>query len=815
MLNLAEYRKRPASLADYLPWGFLIAPGVVLNKDGSFQRSAAYRGPDLDSSTAEELIAVCARINNVLRRFRSGWALFFEAARKPALDYPQSTWTNPLAWLVDEERRGKFEDVGAHFESAYYLTFVYLPPADAIGRAEKLLLDTPPDREQLSYKDYLTSFLNETDRALDLLRGVLPSVSALDDDATLTYLHSTISPKRHPVATPETPAYLDGVLADSDLTGGLEPMLGDYAMRTMSILGFPNMTEPGMLDDLNHLGFDYRWSTRFLPMDKAEATGVLARYRRQWFAKRKSIAAVIKEVMFNQESVLVDSDADNKTADADEALQELGSDDVSYGYVTTTLTVLDTDHRIADEKARAVERVVNARGFVTIRESVNAVDAWLGSLPGHCYSNIRQPIIHTLNLAHMTPLSAAWAGPAENAHLNGPPLLYATTEGATPFRLVTHHGDVGHTIIVGPTGAGKSVLLALIALQFHRYSDAQVYVFDKDRSAYAVTLGMGGDFYNLGADAEIGFQPLARIDNETNRVWALEWVLGLLAHEGVEVTPETKEMTWSALSNLADAPVEERTITGLSALLQSNTLRQALQPFTLDGPYGRLLDAGEERFELADFLCFEMNELFEEEGLVLPVLTYLFHRLEERFDGRPTMLILDEAWVFLDNPLFAGRIREWLKTLRKKNVSVIFATQSLADIAASAIAPAIIESCPSRIFLPNDKAIEPQMRVAYEQFGLNARQIEIIAHAMPARHYYFQSRLGCRLFDLDLGSIALAFCAATKDDQKLIASLIDEHGQNGFVDPYLSARGLDWAADLIEQFKAIEGEEKCVERFVT
>src|SRR5208282_1746567 len=230
------------------------------------------------------------------------------------------------------------------------------------------------------------------------------------------------------------------------------------------------------------------------------------------------------------------------------------------------------------------------------------------------------------------------------------------------------------------------------------------------------------------------------------RSWAAEWIGTLLAHEKVVVTPEVKEALWSALGNLASAPVEERTLTGLGVLLQSNALKAALMPYTLDGPFGRLLDAAEDSLAIADVQCFETETLMHEAGIVLPVLTYLFHRLEARFDGRPTLLILDEAWVFLDNPLFAARIREWLKVLRKKNVAVVFATQSLADIAGSTIAPAIIESCPQRIFLPNDRAVEPQARAIYEHFGLNDRQIELIARATPKRHYYLQSRRGNRLF---------------------------------------------------------------------
>ncbi|MEO1642545.1 MAG: conjugal transfer protein TrbE, partial [Pseudomonadota bacterium] len=305
------------------------------------------------------------------------------------------------------------------------------------------------------------------------------------------------------------------------------------------------------------------------------------------------------------------------------------------------------------------------------------------------------------------------------------------------------------------------------------------------------------------------FQPLARIDEENECAWALEWITDLLSHEGVEVDPAVKDTVWTALTSLSSAPVSERTMTGLSVLLQSNTLKQALQPYTLAGAHGALLDADQETLAINDWQCFEMEDLMNQPSLVLPVLTYLFQRLEQRFDGKPTMLILDEAWVFLDNPLFAGRIREWLKVLRKRNVSVVFATQSLSDIANSAIAPAIIESCPSRIFLPNDRALEPQQRETYEAFGLNQRQIEIIAQATPKRDYYFQSRAGNRLFDLNIGPVALSFCAAaSKEDQRLVDEIQARHGEN-FAFHWLNRRGLGWAADLIPPHTNQEGERLC------
>ena len=804
MLNLTEYRQRPALLADWLPWAGMVALGVVLNKDGSFQRTARFRGPDLDSATRGELIATSARLNNALRRLGSGWALFVEAERCEAADYPESSFPEPLSWLVDEERRAGFEEAGSHFESHYHLTLLYLPPEESRARAGRLLYENRKT-EGVDWRERLDAFVAESERFLGLLEGVMPEIGWLDDARTLTYLHGCISTARHPVAVPEVPMHLDALLADRPLVGGLAPMLGDAHLRVLTIRGFPTSTWPGILDDLNRLGFAYRWSTRFLCLDKAEAEKELGRLRRQWFAKRKNIVALLRETIFNQESPLVDTDASNKASDADAALQELGSDQVAFGYVTATVTVMDRDAAAADEKLRQAERAVQGRGFVTIPETLNAVEAWLSSIPGNVYANVRQPIVSTLNLAHLMPLSAVWAGQERNAHLDGPPLIVTRTDGATPFRLVTHIGDVGNTLVVGPIGMGKSVLLATLALQFRRYPGSRILAFDMGRSIRATVLGLGGDHYDLGTDPEdggaIAFQPLARIDREGYRTWAAEWIEGRLLQEGVAVGPPEKDAVWSALNNLAGAPVEQRTMTGLSVLLQSNALRQALQPYVLGGAHGRLLDADADHLGTADVQAFEMEELMPSKAAVMAVLGYLFARFGERFDGAPTLLILDEAWLFLDDPVFAARIRQWLKTLRKKNVSVIFATQSLADIKDSAIAPAIIESCASRIFLPNPQATEPQIRVIYEGFGLNSRQIDIVATAQPKRDYYYQSRLGNRVFELGLGPVALAFAgASTPEDQRAMDAVVSASGVAGFAPAWLRHRGLDWAADLIPSF---------------
>ncbi|MFG1307345.1 conjugal transfer protein TrbE [Xanthobacter autotrophicus] len=809
MMNLAEYRRHASRLADYLPWAALVGSGVVLNKDGSFQRTARFRGPDLDSAVPAELVAVAGRLNSAFRRLGSGWALFVEAQRHAAGTYPASVFPEAASALVDAERKADFAEAGSHFESSYFLTFTWLPPVEDAARAESWLYERS-ERKGLDPHEALGGFIDRTDRILRLVEAFMPECRWLDDAETLTYLHGCISTRRQRVRIPDTPMYLDALLADQALTGGLEPMLGAEHLRVLTIVGFPTATTPGILDDLNRLAFPYRWSTRAILLDKTDATRLLTRIRRQWFAKRKSIAAILKEVMTNEASVLVDSDAANKAEDADLALQELGADHAGIAYVTAAVTIWDADPRIADEKLRLVEKVIQGRDFTAMVETINAVDAWLGSLPGHVYANVRQPPISTLNLAHMIPLSAVWAGEAQDAHFSGPPLFYGKTEGATPFRFSLHVGDVGHTLVVGPTGAGKSVLLALMALQFRRYAGSQVFAFDFGGSIRAAALAMGGDWHDLGgslsdgSEDSVALQPLSRVDDLAERSWAADWITAILSREGVSIAPEVKEHIWSTLTSLASAPVEERTLTGLAVLLQSNDLKQALRPYCIGGAHGRLLDAEAEHLGQASVQAFETEGLIGTSAAPA-VLSYLFHRIEDRLNGSPTLIIIDEGWLALDDQGFAGQLREWLKTLRKKNASVVFATQSLSDIDGSAIAPAIIESCQTRLLLPNERAVEPQITAIYRRFGLNDRQIEILARATPKRDYYCQSRRGNRLFELGLSQVAVALCAAgSKTDQAALSQILAEHGRDGFLAAWLRHRGLGWAADLIPTLDSLE-----------
>jgi len=240
----------------------------------------------------------------------------------------------------------------------------------------------------------------------------------------------------------------------------------------------------------------------------------------------------------------------------------------------------------------------------------------------------------------------------------------------------------------------------------------------------------------------------------------------------------------------------------MSGLLQDASLRQALEPYTHAGPYGILLDSDNNPVLGAEVLGIEMGALMSSPLALGAFLPALVRTLERGFDGRPTLLILDEAWSYLRDPAFSAQVQAWLKTLRKKNVAVVFATQELADVEASAIAATILESCPTRIFLANERAREQRTWDFYAGLGLNPRQIHLIASAIPKRDYYVQTALGARRVDLELGPAALAFLGASRpEDHQRIDKVLRDAPEH-FAAAWLRGRGQMAAALAIERFDA-------------
>jgi type IV secretion system protein TrbE len=793
------FAPKARGLADLVNYAAVVDEGICLLKDGGFLAAWTYTGPDLESASHEELAVLSSQVNSAFVRLGNGWMLHVDAIRRPSVGYPETgAFPDPITRLIDDERRDRYTAEGTHFESAYYLSLTYRPPAEIENRVSAFFVEGDAEKRD-GWNQILDIFRKTVTDIEDALSSRL-SLSRLDSLALLTYLHTCITGLRHNIRVPLIPMYLDGVIATHDLIGGFRPRIGDHHLRIIAVMGFPADTVPEILGFLNRLPVEYRWSTRFVFLDPASAERTLRVYRRNWFQKRHGLLGLLKE-SFNFGAVtFANKDAVAMAEDADAAVGESSSNVVRFGYFTCNVVLFDRDLERLEATSREVVKQLQHHGFGARTEEVNALEAYLGSLPGHGYQNVRKPLLHTLNLSDLLPLTSVWPGleqhPCPYYPPRSPSLCYAATAGATPFRLNLHVSDVGHTLILGPTGSGKSTLVGLLVAQFFRYRGAQVFLFDKDYSSYVLAHACGADYYDIAGDEQqvLTFTPLATIDEPHERRWALEWLEALLDLQGVRSTPAQRAAIWRALELLAESP--SRTMTDLVHTLQDQELREALAHYTLSGPLGHLLDGQTDALSQGQLQVFEMSHLMTlGPKHLVPILLYLFHRVEQRLEeGKPSLLVVEEAWITALHSLFGATLESWLRTLRKKNAAVVFVSQSVADVVNSPRRDIILESCPTKILLPNPEADSDHVRRLYEGIGLNRRQIQILATALPKRQYYVLSPLGRRLINLGLGPVTLSFVGIAGRDATVQAKAhVAAHGRR-WPAVWLSSRGLDAAA---------------------
>ncbi|MEO3388901.1 conjugal transfer protein TrbE [Mesorhizobium sp. CAU 1741] len=806
MVALQQFRNLRPSFSDLVPYAGLVADGVILLKDGSLAAGWYFAGPDSESSTNPERNEVSRQINAILNRLGSGWMIQVEALRVPAVGYPAREnchFPDTVTQAIDEERRARFLESRSHFESQHALILTFRPPERRrSGMARYIYSDV--ESRSAAYGDIVLDAFQTSIREVEqYLANVLSirrmATRSVPDPATgrvavydefFQFIRFCITGQTHPVRLPEIPMYLDW-LATAEFQHGLSPVVDDRYLAVVAIDGFPAESWPGILNSLDLMPLAYRWSSRFIFLDEQEARQKLERARKKWQQKVRPFF----DQLFQTQSRSMDQDAMMMVAETEDAIAEASSQLVAYGYYTPVIVIFDTDAARLRNLAETVRRMIQAEGFGARIETLNATEAYLGSLPGNWYANVREPLVNTRNLADLIPLNSVWSGsataPCPFYPDNAPPLMQVAA-GSSPFRLNIHVDDVGHTLVFGPTGSGKSTLLALLAAQFRRYAGAQIFAFDKGKSMWPLTLAAGGDHYEVGegeGGAALAFCPLSDLTGEGDQAWACEWIETLVAMQGITVTPDHRNAIARQVALMVGA--RGRSLSDFVSGVQMRAIKEALHHYTVDGPMGQLLDAEEDGLALGAFQTFEIEQLMNmgERNLV-PVLLYLFRRIEKRLTGAPSLIVLDEAWLMLGHPTFRDKIREWLKVLRKANCAVVLATQSISDAERSGIIDVLKESCPTKICLPNGAAREPGTREFYERIGFNERQLEIIATAIPKREYYVTSPEGRRLFDMALGPVALAFAGASgKDDLKRIHKLCRYHGAN-WPSAWLTERGI-------------------------
>ena len=815
--SLKKHRSTEPGLSDLLIYAAEVDDGVIVGKNGAFIGAWLYKGDDDASSTDEQREAISHRINQAISSLGNGWMMHIDAVRRPAVKYSNrgfSHFADDLTRAIDEERRKLFEGLGTMYEGYFVLTLTWFPPALAQRKFVELMFDDdiPPMDHKARTLGLIEQFKRATQNiesrlstALKMTRLLCRNVETEDGrtvthDDLLSWLQTCITSNHHPMQLPSNPMYLDAVLGGQELWTGVVPRIGRKYIQVVAIEGFPPDSVPGILSALGELPLEYRWSSRFIFMDQHEALAHLDKFRKKW---RQKVRGFFDQV-FNTNSSRIDKDALDMVNDADDAIAEVSSNLVAEGYYTSVVVLMDDDRSLLEQSAQRIEKAINMLGFAARIETINTMDAFIGSLPGHGVENVRRPLINTMNFADLIPTSTIWTGnaaaPCPMYPPQSPALMHCVTHGATPFRLNLHVRDVGHTFVFGPIGAGKSTHLAILAAQLRRYQGMSVYVFDKGCSMYALAAGIraqtkgasGLHFTVAGDDEKLSFCPLQFLETKADRAWAMDWINTILALNDVHTTPAQRNEVGNAIMEMYKG--KARTLSEFFLMIQDEQIREAIRQYTVGGTMGHLLDAEQDGLALSDFTVFEIEELMNlGEKFALPVLLYLFRRIERSLKGQPVAIILDEAWLMLGHHVFREKIREWLKVLRKANCIVIMATQSLSDAANSGILDVIVESTATKIFLPNLYARDEDTSVLYRRMGLNSRQIEILATAIPKRHYYYVSEQGRRLYDLALGPLALAFVGVSDKDSVAAIRTLESRFGHDWIHEWLASRKLSLA----------------------
>lgn len=763
-------------LSDLLLYAKMVDDGIILQTDGSFLAAFWYRGSDLETSTDEEMAILSAQLNGAFNLLGSGWLFHVDTIRYSSMNYTamqNCAFANATSQLIDEERRILYQSEGNHYENVYIISFTFRPRSN-LGSKISIFFNRDENNPVLNISYYLKQFKDKLIEVTNLLTQQL-NLTQMDSQDILSYISWCLTGEAIELKLPvRYGAFLKHFLASKDLIGGDNPKIGDKFIRAVTIMGFPAESYPGILDKLNYVDFEYRWNTRFIMIGQYEGSKIIDRLSNLWYQKRISAMDTVKMSLAIDSNIKVNYHADSHYNDAEAAKYLNENGEVKFGFYTSTIVIMDESLQQVEQNAQQVRNIFRSQGFQSQIERYHSVEAYLGSLAGYSYANVRKWLIHSLNVADIMPNTSIWSGlsinPCSLYTDNNPPLFYARTTGYTPLRISLHVGDNGHSLILGPTGSGKSTLLNFIVAQHFRYKNARVFVFDKNKSSLPLCYSCQGNFYDIGSDSNtVYFQPLANLDTDLDFEFAASWIEELCLLNGM-IDRFNDNHRFAIRKGLKlmrqETPSNRRTLSYFRHLVQDydQAIAGVLDGFSSEsrdlnsgknaGFSAKIFDADTNSLALENsrFNVFEMGQLMNQgDRVIIPALRYLIHAISKQFDDcEPTLVVFDESFLFFKHPLFREKIIEWIKTVRRFNVAIVFATQELTDLLRyDELRSALKTNCATKIFLPNRKAATDDIYAQYRSMDLNDKQIQLIAAAYQGEYFYF-SDLGQRRFTLDL-----------------------------------------------------------------
>jgi len=735
-MGAAAWSAKEARAGDRLPYLRLIDESTLLLRDGSVMTAIQVPGLLFETEDSEALNAHAATREVVLRStLDARFVLYHHVIRRRVSVDLAAEFPDPISRHIDACWRDRLGS-GQLFVNDQFITLIRRPARGKAGLVERVgrkFRRQDGDRLEPDPKD-LRSLRAASQGLVAALSaygatplGEYTGPQGSTNSEMLELLSALYNGEMRPVRKPADDVDIGHMLPYRRVSFGLDAIetRGSGAPEFAAMLGmkdYPEATSPGLLDSLLRLPFEMVVSESYAPTERQTAR------ERMDLAIRRLKSA--------------DEEAAAERADMLAARDALGNGAVGFGDHHLTVMVRERQLGQLDDAMAACAAALADTGAIAVREDTNLEPAFWGQFPGNEAYLVRRALISSANMASFGSLHGFALGQAQGNHWGEAVTLLETTS-ATPFFFNFHHGDLGNFSVIGPSGSGKTVVMNFLAAQAQKFSPRTI-LFDKDRGAELFVRGIGGRYDSIRSGEPTGFNPLALPDTPGNRAFLRDWLGVLLKAEG----PEEEQTIAAAVDAAYANDASLRRLRHFRELL-SGTRRP--QPGDLadrlgawigagegsGGEHAWLFDNAEDRLDLgARVLGFDMTALLENPRLRTPTMMYLFHRIEERLDGKPTMILIDEGWKALDDEVFAARIRDWLKTLRKRNALVGFATQSARDALESRISTALVEQTATMVFMPNSRA-RPEDYC--DGFGLTEHELALI-RTLPAHSRCFLVR---------------------------------------------------------------------------
>jgi len=734
----ASWSAKEALVGDRLPYERLFDESTVLLRDGSIMSAIQVPGLLFETEDSDALNAHAATREVMLRStLDARFVLYHHVIRRRVEVELDAEFPDPLSRHIDARWKERLAG-GSLFINDQFVTLIRRPARGKTGLPEKVskfFSRRGAEEPQVDPKD-----LRSLRAAITGLTASLSAYGAAvlgDYDAPgskdgtnsemLELLSALYNGEMRPVRRPADGTDIGHMLPYRRVSFGLDAMelRGSDDPDFSAILGlkdYPEATSPGLLDGLLRLPYEMIVTESYAPNERTTA--------------RERIDLALRR------SRSVDEEAAAERNDMMAARDALGNGGVGFGDHHLTVLVRERSLDRLDDATAACAAALADTGAIAVREDTNLEPAFWGQFPGNEDYIVRRALISSANMAGFGSFHGFALGQASGNYWGDAVTLLETTS-ATPFFFNFHHGDLGNFSVIGPSGSGKTVVMNFLAAQAQKFSPRTI-LFDKDRGAELFIRGIGGRYDRINPGEPTGFNPLSLPDNPTNRAFLRDWLAVLLSADGPE--------EFACISAAVDAAYANdpslRRLRHFKELLAG-----AKRPETGDladrlgawigagsgdgGEHAWLFDNERDALDLDQrVLGFDMTQLLENPRLRTPVMMYLFHRIEERLDGKPTMILIDEGWKALDDEVFAARIRDWLKTLRKRNALVGFATQSARDALESRISTALVEQTATMVFMPNSRA-RPEDYC--DGFGLTEHELALI-RTLPAHSRCFLVR---------------------------------------------------------------------------